>query len=831
MGEQRRDWVQHGMSHGLRWVLLTMMIALPNAVSAQSMEEVAKLISSDGSPNDFFGGAVAISGTTAVVGGGTSGQSEGAYVFVKDASGFWVEQQKLVAGDSVPGDRFGVSVAIDGNTIVVGADKDDPNDASCTGSCDTGAAYVFVRNTAGTWTQQAKLMAGDAHHLDNLGGAVAVSGDTALIGARGDDDNGNGAGAAYAFQRTGGTWLEQQKIVASDAAAADAFGTAVALDGSRALVGAQGDDDNGSTSGAAYVFEHSGGLWVEQQKLTASGGYAANLFGYSVSLSGNVALVGAPNYDAVDGTSGRGAAFAFVYNGSFWTEHQTLSAVDGAPNDALGRSVSVSGGVALLGAPYHAANGYASGAAYVYLLNGSFWSPFDKLLASDAMASDFFGEAVAVSGFVGVVGARSDDDVTLGFNVGSVYVFETDRDGDGWVDSVDNCPDVSNPNQDDVDVDGYGNVCDICPIDELNDIDDDGLCGNEDNCPTVANVGQANGDGDMLGDACDPCPADPLNDSDGDGVCGDVDLCPGSDDALDADLDGVPDGCDLCAGGDDASDADGDGTPDFCDICPLDPLNDADADGICGNDDVCAGGDDTLDTDGDSVPDACDACPLDFDNDADGDFICGDVDACPNDPDNDSDGDGICGDVDVCPLGDDNLDSDGDGAPDACDVCPYDAANDNDGDGICEINDNCDLVANPGQNDTDGDGVGDACEPDTDGDGVIDDVDNCLYDANPDQADSDGDGIGDVCDAATDTDGDGVSDEVDACLGTPSGEPVLPDGCSVDQTCPCDNPWKNHGAYLKCMRETSDEMVSASIITAAEQDAIMSEARSSSCGQ
>ncbi len=831
MGRKQHERVTRVTRHCKTWMLLIALCSLPSTVFAQPMQEVARLVASDGTPNDFFGGAVAISGATAVVGGGTSGQSEGAYVFVRDASGTWIEQQKLVPTDSVAGDRFGVSVAIDADTIVVGADKDDPAGGSCTGSCDTGAAYVFVRDGFGVWSQQAKLAASDASNADNFGGAVAVSGDTVLVGARGDDDAGNGAGAAYVFQRTGTSWLEQQKLSASDGAAADAFGGSVAIDGNRALIGAQGDDDNGSTSGAAYVFEQSGGPWVQQQKLTASSGYGANLFGYSVSLSGNTALIGAPNYDAVDGSSGRGAAFVFGYTGSSWVEQQTLSAPDGAPNDALGRSVSVSGALAIVGAPYHATNGYASGAAYVYTLNGSVWSVFDQLSASDAMASDFFGEAVAVSGHTAIVGARSNDDVVLGFNVGSVYIFETDRDGDGLVDSVDNCPDVFNADQSDLDADGFGNVCDVCPIDELNDVDGDGLCGNVDNCPNLSNVDQANGDGDMLGDVCDPCPVDPLNDADGDGVCGDVDVCPGSDDTIDTDLDSVPDGCDACPGGDDLVDTDGDGTADYCDICPFDPLNDADMDGVCGNDDVCGGGDDTLDADGDGVPDACDACPFDFENDADGDLICGDVDPCPNDPDNDLDGDGICGDVDVCPLGDDNVDSDGDTVPDACDVCPLDAANDNDGDGICETNDNCDLVANPGQNDTDGDGVGDACEPDTDGDGVIDDVDNCVYDANADQADGDGDGIGDACDTSTDSDGDGVSDDVDACLGTPPGEPVLPDGCSVHQTCPCDNPWKNRGAYLKCMRETSDTMVDLSILTEAEQDTIMSEARQSSCGQ
>ena len=487
----------------LSWALLATAFVSPNVAVAQTMDEVAKLVASDGGSNSFMGGAVALSGTTAVVGGGTSGTANSAYVFIKDANGDWVEQQKLTPSDGVTGDRFGVSVAVFGDTAVIGAERAD----GCSGSCaDAGAAYVFVRDGAGVWSQQKKLTAGDAGAGDWFGGSVAVSGNTALIGARGDDDIDPNSGAAYVFERTGTLWLEQQKLGASDGAWDDVFGSSVALEGTTALIGAQGDDDNGSSAGAAYAFVQTGGLWLEQQKLKANSGDHANLFGYSVSLSGSTALIGAPNYDAVDGVGKRGAAFVFTRSGSVWSEQQTLSASDAAANDQLGRSVSVSGGVALVGAPFNSDNGYASGSAYVYVLNGSFWSEFDKFTASDAMASDFFGEAVSVSGSIGIVGARSDDNVYFGSNVGSVYVFETDTDGDGIPDSADNCPAIPNPTQSDGDVDGFGDACDVCPADELNDVDIDGYCGNDDNCPNESNADQTNSDGDMLGDACDPCP-------------------------------------------------------------------------------------------------------------------------------------------------------------------------------------------------------------------------------------------------------------------------------------------------------------------------------------
>lgn len=851
----------------LVWTLLVAGLCVPLAASAQ-VTEVTRLVAGDSTPNIFMGGAVAISGNTAVVGGGISAdQAEAAYVFAQDSNGFWVEQQKLTASDGAPGNFFGKSVAIDGDTVVVGADRAHDTDGGCTACTSTGAAYVFVRDPFGVWSQERKLTAGDSASGDAFGVSVAVSGNTAVIGASRDSDYGPSSGSAYLFARTGSAWLEQQKLTAGDAQAYDGFGGAVALDGDTAIIGAEGEDQMGSTAGAAYAFVDNGGLWVQQQKLTAITGYSANLFGRSVSISGDTAVIGAPQHDALDHSSSRGAAFVFTRSYSHWARGTTLRAGDGFPGDQLGSSVSVSGNMVLVGAPYNDHGGHSSGAAYLFRLSGGGSIQFPKVTASDAMSSDQFGSAVALSGNLGAIGARGDDDVLLGTNVGSVYVFEPDSDGDGIVDSADNCPDRANPLQEDSDGDGigdacepdtdgdgviddfdncpavpnadqsdldgdlYGNACDVCPADQLNDADGDGWCGNEDNCPAHANADQANGDGDLNGDVCDPCPVNPENDADGDGVCEDTDVCPGSDDTLDADGDGAPDGCDICPGGDDSLDTDGDGAPNLCDICELDPLNDADGDGICGNDDICASGDDSQDADGDSVPDACDTCPLDADNDADLDGICGDLDACPNDVDNDADGDGVCGDVDICALGDDGVDTDGDTAPDACDVCPLDAANDNDGDGICEADDNCDGHVNPSQQDTDGDGVGDACEPDTDGDGIVDDLDNCLYDANSDQTDSDGDGVGDACDVATDSDGDGVSDELDACLGTAPGDPVLPNGCSIDQTNPCGNAWKNHGAYVKAVVRTAKEMVALGIITEAEKDAFVGAAASSGCGQ
>ncbi|HKQ60992.1 MAG TPA: thrombospondin type 3 repeat-containing protein [Candidatus Polarisedimenticolaceae bacterium] len=269
-----------------------------------------------------------------------------------------------------------------------------------------------------------------------------------------------------------------------------------------------------------------------------------------------------------------------------------------------------------------------------------------------------------------------------------------DRDGDGYCDAYDNCPDLTTPDLDDSDADGQGDSCDPCPADPLDDADADGLCADADNCPLLANPGQANADGDPLGDACDSCTD---TDDDGRGNPGfPANTCPS-------------DNCPVVSNPGQAN-ADGDALGDVCDACPLDAQNDVDADGICGNVDNCpaVANASQLDADADTIGDACDTC-TDTDHDGVGNpgfpaSICG-VDNCPT----------------VANAG--QQDGDGDGLGNACDACPLDPANDIDADGVCGNVDNCPMVMNPTQADLDTDGMGDACDPDDDGDGTNDPVD------------------------------------------------------------------------------------------------------------
>ncbi len=327
--------------------------------------EVAKLLASDGTAFDEFGRSVAVDGDTAVIGtlyDDDNGRDAGsAYVFTRDSTGEWSEQAKLLASDGAPGDLFGYSVAMDGDMVVIGAPHDEDN-----GSL-SGSVYVFTRDSTGGWGEQAKLLASDGATYDRFGWSVAVDGYTAVIGAYKDEDNGWYSGSAYAFTRdsTGG-WSEQAKLLPSDGAADDRFGYSVAVDGDTAVIGADGDNDNGQSSGSAYVFTRdSTGAWSEQAKLFASDGAVSDQFGWSVAVDGYTAVIGAFGDDDNGPTSGSAYAFTRDSTGE-WSEQAKLLAGDGVASDRFGHSVAVNGDTAVIGAYWDNDNGSDSGSAYVF---------------------------------------------------------------------------------------------------------------------------------------------------------------------------------------------------------------------------------------------------------------------------------------------------------------------------------------------------------------------------------------------------------------------------------------------------------------------------------
>ena len=319
-----------------------------------------------GQAGDHFGNAVAVSGDTVVVGSPTDDNAGGvdagsAYVFVRSANSYTL-QQKLFASDAAPNAHFGASVAVFGNTVVVGTSL-----ADTAGGADAGAAYVFVRSGT-VWAEQQKLVAADGAAGDQLGTSVSVSTDTALVGSPLDDTPGGvDAGSAYVFLRSGTTWTQQQKLTASDAGNNDQLGSSVSLSLNTAVLGAPFDNNGGgSDAGSAYVFVRAGTTWTEQQKLTASDGAALDEFGASVSISSDVALVGSPRA-ATSGGPDTGAIYPYFRSGTTWTEQAKLLAPGGAPGDAFGFSVSVDGVLGAGGAPLtDPVGGPDSGAVNVY---------------------------------------------------------------------------------------------------------------------------------------------------------------------------------------------------------------------------------------------------------------------------------------------------------------------------------------------------------------------------------------------------------------------------------------------------------------------------------
>ncbi|MCD4650466.1 MAG: T9SS type A sorting domain-containing protein [Candidatus Cloacimonetes bacterium] len=322
--------------------------------------EQAKLTASDGAPGDAFGISVSISGDYAVIGACLDDAcglfSGSAYIFHRSDS-IWTEQVKLIASDGTFGDFFGMSVSISGDYAVIGTTYDDDN------GNDSGSAYIYHRNGT-TWTEQAKLTASDAAAADRFGKAVSISGDYVAVGAYFDDDNGNDSGSVYVFNRSGTSWTEQAKLTASDGALDDYFGFSVSLTDNDIVVGAYQDDDNGTNSGSAYVFIRNGTTWTEQVKLTASDGALDDWFGKSVSISGDDIVIGA--YKDDDNGIDSGSAYVFNRNGTTWTELIKLTASDGSVDDMFGCSVSISGDLALIGASMDDDNGTNSGSAYFW---------------------------------------------------------------------------------------------------------------------------------------------------------------------------------------------------------------------------------------------------------------------------------------------------------------------------------------------------------------------------------------------------------------------------------------------------------------------------------
>lgn len=412
------------------------------ALPPQLLEEIQELTASDAAALDEFGRSVGVSGDTIVVGAfggdGASIDSGSAYIFERNEGGTdnWGEVTKLVASDAAAGDLFGISVGISGDTVIVGAFRDD-DACPAVSWCDSGSAYVFERNSGGTdnWGEVKKLTASDASVRSEFGFSLEVSGNTVIVGAPSDlAPAGSFSGSAYVFERDLGginNWGEVTKLIASDPGAVDQFGFSVGVSGDTVIVGAVGNDDAGKNSGSAYVFQRDQGGpdgWGEVTKLTASNAQTRDHFGGSVAISGDSVIVGA--YEVRETASGSAYVFERDLGGiDNWGEVTRLTASDAGARDRFGESVGISEDTVIVGAlgdddACPADWRCNSGSAYVFerdLGGVDNWGEGNKLTASDAEARDQFGFHVRISGNTMIAGTRLNDDA--GLNSGSAYVF------------------------------------------------------------------------------------------------------------------------------------------------------------------------------------------------------------------------------------------------------------------------------------------------------------------------------------------------------------------------------------------------------------------------
>ncbi|MCG8605939.1 FG-GAP repeat protein, partial [bacterium] len=389
--------------NGIFTILFLTTMLLVNSAKAQITE--TKLTASEGLQ---FGGSVSLAGDIAIVGVSLM-NANAAYSFRLDGAD-WVELGMLVPNDGVAAEAFGSSVATTDSFAIIGAPLFDHPTAT-----NGGAAYLFKREGE-TWTEQIRIAPSDVDGQDDSGTSVAISGDYAIVGSPNHNDNGLNSGAAYIFKRSGDSWVEQAKLLASDGAQDDEFGFSVSISGDYAIVGSWQDDDKGGGSGSAYVFHRNDTTWVEQVKLTASDGTPGASFGISVSISGDYALIGAPVANGNVAISG--AAYVFKWDGENWVEQDKLAASDGVSSDFFGGSVSIDGDFAIVGAFNSAGIVDDAGSAYVFRGQDTNWTEIAKITASDGAAFDLFGTSVSISGDCAIVGAEADENAA-----GSAYAY------------------------------------------------------------------------------------------------------------------------------------------------------------------------------------------------------------------------------------------------------------------------------------------------------------------------------------------------------------------------------------------------------------------------
>jgi hypothetical protein len=380
------------------FIFLLLLILLPGLILAQLEEQI--LMPADAHPNHGFGTSVTLDSDRAVVGAAyenvVAGHSGSAYVFKKEGAN-WVEEQKLLPSDGEFGGQFGWSVAVQGNDILVGEDEDSER------GIDAGAVYYYHYNPdSAQWYEKKKITSSDEVLGDYFGSSISISGEYAIIGARGVDGATGNDGAAYIFHRNDTSWSEVAKITPQGIMGEAYFGTSVCMEGDFAIIGSYGDDELGKDAGAAYIFKRNGNDWEQQAKLSGSDTDKGDQFGLSVTIYGQYAAVGATG---VFGTGGVVYIYKYDSGQESWNQCDRLTDTTATSSIAFGFSVSIYGDYLAVGVRHDNQLGNNSGSVCFYTRQGDNWNFICKILASDGESSDQFSYSTFLNGNYLIAGA------------------------------------------------------------------------------------------------------------------------------------------------------------------------------------------------------------------------------------------------------------------------------------------------------------------------------------------------------------------------------------------------------------------------------------------
>ncbi len=457
-----------------QWVdIKNQIIANQKAINSIITNEDSYIKSFNPDDDDRFGWAVAVSGNTVVVGAYNEGSdsngsntSDGSnntvtsgavYVFVR-GNNQWIQQAYIKPSHIDLEIEFGKSLAIDGDTLVVGSPGDRREvtgvnpPASNNNAGSSGAAYVFTRS-GNTWTQQADIKPSNTKTGSRFGQSVAIDNNTIIVGA--DAESGDGsdpldislyrAGAAYIYTRTGNTWVEEAYLKASNPDAEDRFGWSVDISGDSVVIGAFGEASNASSqsnnldgdSGAAYIFTRAGTSWTQQKYLKSLVNEADNRFGFSCAISGDQLMIASAYYDNISQINS-GLVEVYQRTGTNWSHSQFISSPTGG---LFGWSMDMDGSRAIVGArgaTFNSSGVDENGAAFSYELQLGNWEFQESYSAFNPGLYDFFGYDVGISQTTIIAGSPLEDSNSTGTypadfasgannddgsNIGAAYIY------------------------------------------------------------------------------------------------------------------------------------------------------------------------------------------------------------------------------------------------------------------------------------------------------------------------------------------------------------------------------------------------------------------------